>query len=811
MIIIHLLPNMTKTISIAGLFFALCLSIAGFSQTYYYFQDSPDPDLYDYSWMEVTSPSQLERKGSDLRRFPVESQTPAHQGLNSLRLKWTSQSGGDWVAIAAGLNWTDKNISDTDTVSFWVFAQNGLNQEHFPKLFFEDVQNNKSVMIGINGYTQNLAAGIWTKIKMPMSPFINGANPVDFTKIKTIGFAQNATDGQEHTLYIDDMLVYKGDGTSPPVSVPDDLTVTAFQKHAFLRWTKSPETNVGGYEVYFSSDGGQNYSLKKVVPAEDNLCTDYMINLSPGTELRYKIRAFNEAGDPTAFTPEVIAESRALSDDELLDMVQEATFRYFWDFAHPVSGLARERNSSGDVVTSGGSGFGIMAICVGVHRNFITRVEGVERMLKIVNFLETADRFHGAWPHWLNGNTGDVVPFSAQDNGGDLVETAFLVEGLLAARQFFDQSNENENLLREKITTLWESVEWNWYTRGGQNVLYWHWSPNYGWAINMQIKGPNECMIVYLLAIASPTYPVSSSLYHSGWAGSSYYLNGRTFYGHKIFVGWDYGGPLFFTHYSFLGFDPRNIKDIYTNYFNNNRNISLIHRDYCVANPRNHTGYGANCWGLTASDDPNGYTVHEPTSGRDNGTITPTAALSAFPYTPDYSMDALKHFYLDLGNKTWGNYGFYDAFNQKLNWYATSYLAIDQGPIIGMIENHRSGLLWNRFMANPEIQPALSAMGFVTDPNSISPPDNDPFQAVIQPNPVTESTKLHLTLESQEIITVVLTDITGSVIGFPVKNERLAPGTYFFQLPLANLSKGVYLIRVETNSSSKNIKILNLE
>lgn len=403
-----------------------------------------------------------------------------------------------------------------------------------------------------------------------------------------------------------------------------------------------------------------------------------------------------------------------MNSEWLLDHVQRRTFRYFWDFAHPVSGLARERDSSGDIVTIGGSGFAVMAILVGIERGFIGRREGLQRLLAMVGFLESAARFHGAWPHWVNGITGHGIAFSPKDDGGDLVETALLIQGLLAARQYFHGGHAREQLLREKITLLWETVEWDWYRRDSGKVLYWHWSSKRGWAMDLAIRGYNEAMIVYLLAIASPTHGVPASLYHSGWAGLDNYRNNRLFHGHRLEVGPDWGGPMFFAHYSFLGFDPRNRRDAYCNYFQRNRNHTLINRAYCIENPRSFSGYCENSWGLSASDNPWGYAAHEPGES-DNGTLTPTAALSSMPYTPDFSMQAIEHFYFDLGDRLWGPMGFYDAFNSQQNWYAKSYLAIDQGPIIIMIENYRSALLWELFMGNPEIPPMLEAVGFGPD------------------------------------------------------------------------------------------------
>lgn len=399
-----------------------------------------------------------------------------------------------------------------------------------------------------------------------------------------------------------------------------------------------------------------------------------------------------------------------LNDDELLTLIQHQTFRYFWDFGHPVSGLTRERNTSGETVTSGGSGFGLMAIIVGIERGFITRAEGVERLQTIIDFLGQADRFHGAWSHWLNGSSGKALPFSQKDNGGDLVETAYMAAGLLAVRQYLNAGDSDESVLISKINDLWNSIEWDWYTRGGQNVLYWHWSPNYEWDMNMKIQGYNEALITYVMAASSTTHSISADVYHQGWARNGSIVNGKEFYGIELPVGYDYGGPMFFTHYSFLGIDPRNLSDQYANYWEQNRNHTLINYAYCVENPGHFVGYSNNCWGLTASDNHQGYSAHSPTN--DLGVISPTAAVSSLPYTPEESMDAIRFFYYILGDRLWGEYGFYDAFNVTESWTADSFLAIDQGPIIIMIENYRTGLIWDLLMSSPEVQAGLTKLGF---------------------------------------------------------------------------------------------------
>jgi len=416
-------------------------------------------------------------------------------------------------------------------------------------------------------------------------------------------------------------------------------------------------------------------------------------------------------------TASTVQRPTNLSDSALVELTQKQTFKYFWDFAHPVSCMARERSNvdfgyGNEVVTTGGTGFGIMSVIVGAERGWITRDTAARFLLKMVNFLLKANSYHGVFPHWMNGETGKTIPFSRKDDGADLVESSYLFQGLLCARQYFTGDNKTERELRNRINWMWNDIEWNWFTKGGEEVLYWHWSPNNGWAMNFPVRGFNECLIMYILAASSPNerYQVSPAVYHRGWAQSNFFKNGKKFYGYTLPLGFDYGGPLFFSHYSFLGLDPRGLKDQYADYWEQNQNHTLINYSYCVDNPKKWKGYGENCWGLTASDSYVGYAAHSPTE--DLGVISPTAALSAFPYAPDKSMKALKHFYNDHGDKIWNQYGFIDGFSESKDWYAKSYLAIDEGPIVVMIENYRSGLLWKLFMSCPEVQTGLKKLRF---------------------------------------------------------------------------------------------------
>ncbi|MBL7702520.1 MAG: beta-glucosidase [Ferruginibacter sp.] len=419
----------------------------------------------------------------------------------------------------------------------------------------------------------------------------------------------------------------------------------------------------------------------------------------------------------------------AAEDTALFRLVQQQTFQYFWNGAEPVSGMGRERihtdniypDNDQTVVTSGGSGFGVMAILVGIERGFVSKEAGRKHLEKIVHFLETADRFHGAWPHWWNGETGKVVPFGKKDNGGDLVETSFMVQALLCVRQYYKDGNTEEKALATRADKLWKEVEFDWY-RNGKNVLYWHWSPTYGWQMNFPVHGYNECLIMYVLAASSPTHSIPAEVYTEGWAE-----NGKindvskpdgiaANYPYKLQMkhqgdAWN-GGPLFWAHYSYLGLDPHGLKDKYADYWEENTTQSLINYQWCVDNPSKFKGYGANNWGLTSSYSVKGYAGHAPTTERDEGVISPTAALSSFPYTPQQSMAAMKYWYSNMKDKLWGPYGFYDAFSEEHNWYLPRYLAIDQGPIVVMMENYRTGLLWKLFMSCPEIKAGLKKLNF---------------------------------------------------------------------------------------------------
>ncbi|MGE5681097.1 MAG: glucoamylase family protein [Bacillota bacterium] len=773
------------------------------AQDYIFFSDSPNGSYYFYSSGSYSGLSAVVLNNG---RIPVDMDVK-YSGLNALRVRWKSASGGSWSVSIGSAGMAAYDIRQKDSLLLRIFSYSDLDSLTLPLIYLEDINDKRTAPKKLSDFAGVINKNNWLRVSIPLKLLSASSDSADLSKIKAVAFTQNFADGALHTIYFDEirMVTQKDTDFSSP-ETPKGLKAKAYSTYIDLTWQPNSETDLEGYRIYRKEN--EIYKIIGAAEKGDTILRTFA-GVPPKT-LSYRISAYDKRGNESSLSPEVTASTVSISDSALLEITQKAAFKYFWDYAHPVSGLARERLGSGETVTIGGSGFGVMAIITGAERGFITRSEASSRILKIVKFLSlNADRFHGAFSHWLNGSTGRVIPFSQKDDGGDIVETAYMIQGLLTARQYFNLNNSDEEQIRNIITSIWESVEWDWYRKDAAgNYLYWHWSPNYGWQMNMQLRGWNETLITYLLAIASPKHPVPASMYYSGWAGSSNYRNGKSFYGIPLDVGWDYGGPLFFSHYSFLGFDPRNKKDKYTNYFINNRHHALIHQAYSKANPRGFPGYDEDTWGLTASDDPvTGYMAHEPNN--DNGTISPTAAISSMPYTPKESIAALKSFYYEYGDNLWGEYGPKDAFNVKLNWFANSYIAIDQGPIIVMIENYRSGLLWKYFMANPEIKPMLDAIGFVPDSASVGlrEGNNDIPEKIILygnfPNPFNPSTVIKFRMKESESIEIHIYDLLGRKVR-TLLNDYLSAGSHEIKwdgLDEAGhkVSSGIYLYSVKTS------------
>jgi hypothetical protein len=691
----------------------------GYTQSAYFtrvfFDNSLTPDRYYHSAGKASAPSTLHLIGD---RLTVETGiflTPP----NALRLDWKSMSSGGWEAEIRLYEWRNREIYfPGDTLYFWCYAPEAIPVADLPRIVLRDKAGNFTEPLDAIPFINGLPARQWTQIKIPLDRFATASiRPFEPHRVNSVFFIQGIADAAPHTLIVDELGI-DAKGMSEAQSTPPivrNVRAKAYERHVDVTWDAVESGRLARYVIHRSLDGGPFHPVGIQIPGVERY-SDFVGE--PGRKVTYKVTASDRNYQESPFSEAAAASTRVMNDEELLTMVQEASFRYYWEGAQPDSGMTRESFPGDDnIVATGASGFGIMALVVGVDRGFVTREQGLERILKLADFLERADRYHGVWPHFMNGRTGRRMPvFGIYENGADLVETSFLMEGLLTARQYFKGSAPAEIEVYKKITKLWNTVEWDWFRRTpDRDALYWHWSPEYSWHINHRLTGWNEVMITYLLAIASPTHGVPPSLYDTGWA-SDHYANGHTYEGIKLDVGVGSGGPLFFTHYSFMGLNPH-VRDQFTDYFENNRSLARINRAYCIRNPGHFKGYGEHCWGITAVDGPEGYVPYEPNPSLDDGTIAPTGAIASFPYTPVASMQALKYFYRELGDRVWDIYGFRDAFNLQKDWFSGIYMGLNQAPMAVMIENYRTGLIWRNFMASAEIQSMIKRVGFKVVPS----------------------------------------------------------------------------------------------
>jgi exo beta-1,2-glucooligosaccharide sophorohydrolase (non-reducing end) len=686
---------------------------------YTLFTNSRIAGNYFFSKTSFQPPSFIKNEN---QRLPVSTNI-FHTPGTALQLEYVNGEKGNWATtIFRGALRSQDHFKPAQYLSFSMYvsaSHAGLKGLPACQLMLKDSSLSNKFTFVIS------KPDAWETIYTPLSFFkgINFTNPDDVIGIL---FSQDSDDGSKHTIYVDDIEFLSTKATAPVSAKPVIINCKGYAKHVDISWQPFSDEQVKYVKIY-RSENGKSRPVGIQSPGMHRYADFTGIT---GKTYSYKISFLDYQYKETGLSNPVSATTKAMTDEQLLTMVQEACFRYYWEGAENTSGLAKE-NIAGrtNMIAAGASGFGIMALIVGTERNFITRKQSVERFIKIVSFLERAEKFHGAFPHFIDGPTGKVEPFfGMRDNGGDLVETSFLLQGLLAARAYFNKEDSDEKMIREKITTIWQNIEWDWYRRyPDSKYLYWHWSPDKAWIINHRLTGWNETMVTYLLAIASPTHSVPASLYYSGWANQdstgqryrinwggttdgSMYTNGKTYFGVKLDVGVSNGGPLFFTHYSYLGYDPHSMTDKYTNYFTNNRNIALINYRYCEQNPDHYKGYSDSCWGLTACDGPFDYLPSEPVAGRNDGTIAPTGAVSSIPYTPVESMKALKNYYYNYGKFLWGEYGFRDAFNLSQNWSSEIYMGLNQAPMVVMIENYRTGLIWKLFMSNSDIKNGIEKL-----------------------------------------------------------------------------------------------------
>lgn len=705
-----------------GLCFLICtlqIFAAEPPQDYIFFTNSRMTGNYFFSKVSYTNGSYV----TNIKKKLLVDEEQFHTPGNSLHLTCTNAKDGTWQAsvFMNAIRGVDQ-FKPVKDLSFWIYTKHALSLPGI-KLMKSD-----STFTAVYQPDAVIDTGKWNRIVVSLKSFSEDGNkPENFI---AVSFLQSVTDNSKSDFNIDDIEFISDTSLHASALTPSIDSVNGSYKHVDIFFRNLSSDEIKFIKVYRSADG-ENFQPVGVQSPQMPMFTDF--TGVTNKKYWYRISALDKNYNESALSASVTAQTHDMTNDELLSMVQQACFRYYWQGAEKASGLALECiPGRQNMIATGASGFGLMALIVVMDRQFISRKAGVQRLQKIISFLAKADNFHGAIPHFIDGPSGKTEPFfGTKDNGADLVETSFFVQGLLAVRAYLNPAVAEEKNIIHAITKFWEKIEWRWYRQTADSkYLYWHWSPDQAWVIHHPLIGFNETMITYLLAISSPTFGVPASMYYSGfasqdtmaqeyrgWGNSAYgrmYSNGESFNGITLPVGVSNGGPLFFTHYSYMAWDPKSITDKYTNYFDNNKAIATINYRYSLQNPNNESAIGSEGWGFTASDGPTNYFADEPIQQREDGKITPTGAIASMPYLPQESMAALKKYYNDYGKFLWGEYGFRDACNIDKNWCSDIFMGLNQAPMVVMIENYRTGLIWKLFMSNKDVQTGLQKLNAET-------------------------------------------------------------------------------------------------
>ncbi|BDD00659.1 glucoamylase family protein [Persicobacter psychrovividus] len=774
-----------------------------FAQDAYFFRNSKNAEYYDTGLAFPTAPSLLKQVNGD--KLPVTSAV-AVEG-NALELSYTSMPNGQWKAVIITPGWGFQDLSVKKEITFMLRSEVALAANDLPDFSLEaQTGANVTAKQPLANYIKDLPAQQWVKVTIPLEALRkDAANAnIDFQKIKGFNFEQGGTDGKPHTLYVDNITATGAQGVDPNQPLPElnNLKIKGYDSHIEITFDAPSAT---GYQAALYHINRQ----KDTVEVATTNLNHFMDFVGQDTTVQYAVRWLqNGRKSPYQLLK---ASTKTMTDQQLVEMVQEHTFRFFWDGAF-ATGVTAERRTvgqdPGNIVATGGSGWGFMAVPVGVKHQWISRAEGAQRVLNMLNFFRGAERFHGAWAHWIDINTGKAIPFSEKDNGADIVETALLAQGMIATSSYFDGSNATETMIRSRVKELLNTIEWKWFLNKG-NSIFWHWSPDYGFAMNHTVHGFNEAMIVYVLAAAGE-HGVGKVPYDKGWAMDGKMRNGQTFYNFKLPLGYDMGGSLFLSQYSFMVVDPNGLSDQYAKYDEQVINQTKINHAYCVANTSK--GYSNLIWGLTASDIPGGYFASEPSSSgaNDDGTIAPTAALGAMAYTPELSLPTLKKFYRELGPKIFKWYGFRDAFNTHKDWVAAGYLAIDEGPILVMLENYSSGLLWKLGMTSPYIQSGLKRLNIAWNKEKY-----DVITAATKPVERMTDARVFVN-QNQQLLRIFTKEPIKrasvraiSMLGQSYALANLQQYNTYSTVRLGHLAAGIYFLQFETQDGKHaNVKFM---
>jgi hypothetical protein len=509
------------------------------------------------------------------------------------------------------------------------------------------------------------------------------------------------------------------------------------------------------------------------------------------------------------------ADVRAQTTAALLDTVQHSSFLYFWSEANPANGLIRDRSTSGSPASIAATGFGLSSICIAVDHGWVTREAGRDRVLTTLQTFWTEPQgsgangfigYKGLFYHFLDMTTS-VRTWTSELS---TIDTALLFAGILDAKQYFTGSDPAETEIRALADSIYYRADWE-FMRNGAQGIYMGWKPGTGYSGYGLWQGYNEAMILYLLALGSPTHPVPTSTWNYWMSGYQW----STLYGQSYYI----FAPLFGHQYTHCWVDFRQVQDAVMRargitYFENSRRATLAQRAYAIANPGGWVGYSDSLWGLTASDIKGGYNARgAPPALNDDGTITPTAPIGSIAFSPDEVIPVVRNMFQNYP-LLWGSYGFRDAFNLSLNpvWYDTDYVGIDQGPIVMMIENHLTGSIWDRFMLNPDIQMGLTRAGFTSAAGVEDPPLRAQQELLVwsQPNPFTRSTSIRFRLPAAGPVRLGVYDLAGRLVSRLLDEARPA-GEHAVAWQPGSVPSGVYYVRLESGGHTATKRCVKLQ
>ena len=642
----------------------------------------------------------------------------------------------------------------------------------------------------------------WQRRAVALSAF-GPLGDLDLARVRGVRFENAEAPTARRVLWVDAVGGVAYDGTPDGPAPPTAITAETGDRTVLLRWTAPPGTF--GVLVYRRDGPGEPFRLLTERPVGQDHYAD--LDAENGGAATYVLRSvrFGNVQGPDS---EPVAATAGGEGDPYIDLTARLAFDYFWEQANPANGLVKDRSTDGSAASIAAVGFGLSAITVGIDRGWITRAEGAGRVEATLDFFATCPQgeaasdvcgYRGFFYHFLDLRTGT----RAGTNELSTIDTALLLGGVLQAAEYFDGGGAEEARIRELADTIWRRVEWDWATPRSPRVAL-GWRPEEGF-LPFDWRGYNEAMILYVLGLGSPTHPLPDGAWDA-WT-ATYPSDWQTHYGLTFLT----FPPLFGHQYSHVWIDFRDIQDDYmrskdSDYFENSRKATLAQRAYAIDNPRGWPNYGPNEWGLTASDDPPPAPLYIARGAapvqNDNGTITPTAAGGSYAFTPAESREALRTFYARYRPTLWGPYGLRDAYNVALNWTATDYLGIDQGPIVLMIENERTGVVWDAFTRHPDVQRGLDRAGFRprSTPTEGGAASTSVALAPPAPNPSARGVRLAFTTPANGPVRLAVYDVLGREVAVVADGERPA-GEHAAAWDASGAAAGVYVVRLEAGGA----------